>query len=72
MNVSYRGTVSVMHDTAILDVGIYKAKCGVGSVQHLIFKGGDEGPFWMDKNEQRMIWFQKGQLERRRQMQNAG
>jgi hypothetical protein len=36
-----------MHDTTILDVGVYPAKCGVGSVQQTIFKGEHVSKNWL-------------------------
>ena len=51
MNLSYGGTVLIIHDTEIKEMGPYKRLLNVNSRQRMNFTDHDSGPSWMSSME---------------------
>ena len=61
MNVAPGGAVPLMRSTIIPEIGQYETTFKIGDEQDMVFKDGDEGPFWLNENEKvssKMIHFQ--------------
>ena len=55
MNIAPGSAVPLMRSTVIPKIRSYKTIFKVGKEQDMVFKDGDDGPFWLNDNLQKMI-----------------
>jgi len=51
MNVAPGGAVPLMRSTLIPELGEYETNFNIGDEQDMVFKEGDDGPFWLTPEE---------------------
>ena len=77
MNKKNGGNVPKMRDTTILNddfLGPFEhdAKLRVGQTQTMVFKEGDQGPFWMDESERLALKYDQATGKMKRHEYNKG
>ena len=51
MNVAPGGAVPLMRSTIIPEIGKHATNFNIGDEQDMVFKEGDDGPFWLNATE---------------------
>ena len=69
MNAGYGGAQPKMHATTIAEVGPYTSLLQVGDIQHMVFKEGDIGPWYLSpiEREQRKFDMETREVQKKKQ-----